>query len=317
MKAYAYAPGKIIVCGEHFVVYGATALAAAINKGTTALAESSSTTTIYSNNLKVQADLSASNIPEKLKPLAAAITAVKEYLNERRGVKLKIRSDLPPRSGLGSSSSSAVATVAATALALGHKLSLDEVIKLAMSAERLVHKNPSGVDVQVSARGGLLLFKKGATPEALHLSRTVNFVVACTGVERRTSDLIERVRVWREQNPSLFNSFVESSTIMSWCCADALCSGDLRRAGAILNFFHAALSWLGISIKEIDTIVEAALSSSALGAKLTGAGGGGSVIILCSEEGVENVIKTVSNVASEVFATPLPNRGLKSWLQKS
>ncbi|MFN3621827.1 MAG: hypothetical protein ACK4TI_02960, partial [Nitrososphaerales archaeon] len=135
--------------------------------------------------------------------------------------------DIPPRSGLGSSSSSAVATVVATALALGHKLSLDEVVELAMSAERLVHKNPSGVDVQVSVRGGLLLFKKGAQPQTLNLSKNVNFVVACTGIERKTGDLIERVKVWREQNPSLFDSLVESSTVMSQCCADALCSSDL------------------------------------------------------------------------------------------
>ncbi|MEM3613985.1 MAG: mevalonate kinase [Nitrososphaerales archaeon] len=317
MEAYAYAPGKIIICGEHFVVYGATALAAAINRGTTAIAETSPTTTIYSKNLEMQADLSTNKIPEKLKPLAAAISSTKEYLNEKRGVKLTIQSNIPPRSGLGSSSSSAVATVAATALALGHKLSLDEVIELAMSAERLVHRSPSGVDVQVSARGGLLLFKKGAKPQTLTLSKNVSFVVACTGIERETSDLIERVKVWREENPSLFNSLVESSTVMSHCCADALCLSDLKRAGAILNFFHATLSWLGISIKEIDRIVEAALSSSAYGAKLTGAGGGGSVIILCSEDKVDNVVKEISSISSEAFATPLPNSGVKTWIQKS
>lgn len=318
MKAYAYAPGKIIICGEHFVVYGATALAAAINRGTTAEAEPSPTTTIYSKDLAGKADLSTSSIPEKLKPIAAAITAVKEHLGEKKGVKLTIQSDLPYRSGLGSSSSSAVAAVAASALALGHKLPLDDVVRLAMSAERIVHKNPSGIDVQASTRGGLLLFTKGSQPEPVELKRKVRFVVASTGVERETSALIERVRLWREQNPSLFNSLVDSTTILSRCCAEALILGDLKRAGAILNFFHTTLSWLGVSIKEIERIVEAALSSpSALGAKLTGAGGGGNVIILCSEEGVEGVAEAVSRVASEAFVTPLPNSGVKTWVQKS
>ena len=319
MKAYAYAPGKIIICGEHFVVYGATALAAAINRGTTAEAEPSpTTTTIYSKDFGLQADLSTNNIPERLKPLAATITAVKEHLDEKKGVKLTIQSDLPPRSGLGSSSSAAVATAAASALALGHKLPLEDVIKLAMSAERIVHKNPSGIDVQVSTRGGLLLFKKGSQPELLQLKKKVRFVIASTGVERETGELVERVRVWRERNPSLFNSLVESVTILSRCCAEALILGDLKRVGAILNFFHTTLSWLGVSIKEIDQIVEAALSSpSALGAKLTGAGGGGSVIILCSEEGAEDVVKSVSKIASETFITPLPNKGVKTWIKKS
>ena len=318
MKAYAYAPGKIIICGEHFVVYGATALAAAINKGTTAKAEPSPTTTIYSKDYGIQADLSTRSIPERLKPLAAAITAVKEHLGEKRGIKLTVQSDLPPRSGLGSSSSSAVAAVAASAVALGHRLPVDDIIKLAMSAERIVHKNPSGIDVQVSARGGLLLFTKGFQPETIQPKKAVNFVVASTGVERETGELIERVRVWRERNPSLFNSLVESATILSRCCAEALMLGDLRRAGAILNFFHTTLSWLGISIKEIEQIVETALSSPlALGAKLTGAGGGGSVIILCSEEGVEDVVKSVSKVAAETFVTPLPNRGMKVWVDKN
>ena len=318
MKAYAYAPGKIIICGEHFVVYGATALAAAINRGTTAEAEPSPTTIIYSKDFGIQADLSTGNIPEKLKPIAAAINSVKEHLGEKRSVKLTIKSDIPPRSGLGSSSSSAVAAVAASALALGHKLRLDEVVDLAMSAERIVHKNPSGIDVQVSTRGGLLLYSKGSQPESIQLHKTVNFVVASTGVERGTSDLIERVRVWREQNPSLFKSLVDSTTILSRCCAEALITSDIKRAGAILNFFHTTLSWLGISIKKIEMIVEAALSSpSALGAKLTGAGGGGSVIILCSEEGVDDVVRAVSKVAAETFVTPLPNNGVKTWSQKS
>jgi mevalonate kinase len=318
LKAYAYAPGKIIICGEHFVVYGATALAAAINKGTTAKAEPASATTIYSKDFGIQADLSTSNIPERLKPLAVAIMAVKEHLGENRGIKLTVQSDLPPRSGLGSSSSSAVAAVAATALALGHKLQLEDIIKLAMSAERIVHKNPSGIDVQVSARGGILLFTRGSQPEPIQLKNKVSFVVASTGVERETGELVERVRLWREQNPSLFNSLVDSATILSRCCAESLISGDIKRAGAILNFFHTTLSWLGISIKKIEQIVEAALSSpSALGAKLTGAGGGGSVIILCSEEGVEDVVRSVSKVASETFVTPLPNNGVKTWIEKS
>jgi mevalonate kinase len=318
LKAYAYAPGKIIICGEHFVVYGATALAAAINRGTTAEAEPSPTTTIYSKDFGIQADLSTNTIPEKLKPLAAAITAVKEHLGEKRGVRLTIRSDLPPGSGLGSSSSSAVAAVAASALALGHRLPLEDVIKLAMSAERIVHKNPSGIDVQVSARGGLLLFTKGSQPEPVELKKEVKFVIASTGVERDTGEMVERVRVWREQNPSLFNSLVESATVLSRCCAEALSLGDLKRVGAILNFFHTTLSWLGVSIKEIEQIVKAALSTpAALGAKLTGAGGGGSVIILCSEGGAEEVVKSVSKVASETFITPLPNSGVKTWVKKS
>ncbi len=318
MKAYAYAPGKIIICGEHFVVYGATALAAAINRGTTAEAEPSPTTTIYSKDFGLQADLSTNSIPEKLMPLTAAITAVKEHLGEKRGVKLTIQSDLPPRSGLGSSSSSAVAAVAASALALGHRLPLDDIIKLAMVAERLVHKNPSGIDVQVSARGGLLLFTKGSQPELIQLKEKVRFVIASTGVERETGELIERVRVWRERNLSLFSSLVESVTTLSRCCAEALILGDLKRVGAILNFFHTTLSWLGISIKEIEQIVEAALSSpAALGAKLTGAGGGGSVIILCSEDGADDVVKSVSKVASETFITTLPNNGVKTWVKKS
>ena len=318
MKACAFAPGKIIICGEHFVVYGATALAAAINKGTTAKAEPSPKTTIYSKDFGIQADLSTSSIPERLKPLAAAITAVKEHLGEKRGVKLTIQSDLPPRSGLGSSSSSAVAAVAASARALGHTLPLDDIIKLAMSAEHLVHKNPSGIDVHVSARGGVLLFTKGTPPEPIQLKKKVRFVIASTGVERETGELVERVRMWREQNPSLFNSLVESASILSRCCAEALILGDLKRAGAILNFFHSTLSWLGISIKEIEQIVEVALSCpAALGAKLTGAGGGGSVIILCSEDGVEDVVKSVSKVASETFITRLPNNGVKTWIEKS
>jgi mevalonate kinase len=318
LKAYAYAPGKIIICGEHFVVYGATALAAAINRGTTAEAEPSPTTTIYSKDFGIQADLSTNTIPEKLKPLAAAITAVKEHLGEKRGVRLTIRSDLPPGSGLGSSSSSAIAAVAASALALGHRLPVEDVIKLAMSAERIVHKNPSGIDVQVSARGGLLLFTKGSQPEPVELKKEVKFVIASTGVKRDTGEMVERVRVWREQNPSLFNSLVESATVLSRCCAEALILGDLKRVGAILNFFHTTLSWLGVSIKEIEQIVEAALSTpAALGAKLTGAGGGGSVIILCSEGGAEEVVKSVSKVASEAFITPLPNNGVRAWVKKS
>ncbi|MBI2184894.1 MAG: mevalonate kinase [Thaumarchaeota archaeon] len=316
MKWAAWAPGKTILIGEHFVVHGAYALAAALTKGVTVQAEPFTTSKIISEQGRLRAD-SLEDAPDPLKPIAAAVQATLRHLDENRGVALTITSDLPRASGLGSSSAVAVASVAATATSLGHQLTKQELAELASVSEKMVHGNPSGVDVAVAIHGGLMLFKKGSTVKPVHLHGTVDLVVGVSGVERRTKVMVEEFAKMKNKYPNSFMGMVNSSSKFSQLAAESLVKRDLETVGSVFNYQHTVLKTFGMSTDLLDKMVEEALRGGALGAKLTGAGGGGSIIALPPNSRAGQVVQALRAVIADAFITKIPAEGVKTWRQRS
>ncbi|MCP8315979.1 MAG: mevalonate kinase, partial [archaeon] len=235
MKFFAKAPGKIIITGEHFVVHGSLALAAAIDKGALVEAEAFEGIEIVSKAFGFFSSKKG-EVPPSLKPTLEAIKATLEFIGERKGVKVIIDSDLPISSGLGSSSAVAVATVAATSSALNHELSLEEMVNLAMVSERITHGKPSGIDVNVAVYGGVILFKMGEKPKQIELDRDIEFLVSYSGIERRTSEMVSKFSRMKKLYPNLFTSLVSSSNYFTEMAAYALVNKDLTTLGSIMNF---------------------------------------------------------------------------------
>ena len=312
MRFFARAPGKVIITGEHFVVHDSYALAGAINRAATVEARANDSMEIFSRNLALKASYPG-KVPSSLAPIAEAAAATLDFLGLKKKVKLVIDSDIPAGSGLGSSSAVAVASVAAIFALAGEEPVKQKLVELAMISERMVHGNPSGIDPSVSSYGGVLLFKKGKAPDLLRLGRPVEFVVAYSGIERKTSRLIKKVSSMKETFPNLFKALTSSSTTLSKIAASSLTSGDLQTLGSILNFYHMILGRLGASSKVLDSMVEAALSERCLGAKLTGAGGGGCVIALPEPSASRNVLSNLSKISKEAFVARLPVEGVRIW----
>ncbi len=312
MRFFARAPGKIIITGEHFVVHDSYALAAAIDRGATVETRYHDSVEILSKNLGLKASY-PDKVHPALAPVVESVAATLKFLGIRRGVKLVIHSELPTGSGLGSSSAVAVASISSLFGLAGEQPDSRKVVDLAMISERMVHGNPSGIDPTVSAYGGVLLFQKGKSPELLKIKRPVEFVVAYSGIERKTSRLIDKVSKMRASFPNIFKSLSSSSTTLSRIAGSSIASADLTTLGSILNFYHMILSRIGASTKVLDSMVETALSSSCLGAKLTGAGGGGCIIALPKPSSSKEVLTNLSKISKEAFVVRVPVEGVRVW----
>jgi mevalonate kinase len=288
--ADASAPGKAILLGEHAAVYGRGAVAVPLSE-----VESRAVVTSLSGPLRIEApDL---NLDVTLKeagggrgaPLAAAVAAALRH----SGVtdpewRVTVSSSVPMASGLGSSASVAVAVVRAVCRACGAEPDSGTVASLAGEADTVAHGRASGIDVAVIARGAPILFRSGAV-EPLSVKRPVGLLVADTGEPSETSGMVARVAAAREAEPATYDAWLAHMGQLVDKGVRLLAEGDDVTLGRTMNQYHLVLQAMRLSSSALDALVGAARDAGALGAKLTGAGGGGSVVVL-PRQGEEDVV---------------------------
>lgn len=322
MGVRASAPAKIILFGEHFVVYGEPAIVLAIDKRVRASAELRTDQRMYINSL----DLGSSGFfmgehfhPEqggkeartKLEPVRIAIQRVLNRSEREAGVDVEIRSSIPVAAGLGSSAAVAAAVAAAVSRLLDVELSGEEVFRIAYEAERFVHGTPSGIDPAISTHGGVFLFRRdrGFTP--LDVKEDMPLVIGDTGMERSTGDLVAMVRKRRKQYPSIIDPIIKAGGEISLRAVEALETGDLHTLGYLMNLNHALLCAIGVSNETLERLVYAARKAGALGAKLTGAGGGGCMIALCPPEKTQRVAEAIERAGGTAFVARKTDEGVR------
>lgn len=272
--------GKLILCGEHAVVYGHPALALAIDRGTTVRLVERPGPTLPTDDTIDDPRL---------------VTALRAVLPPE-GLGVEIRTDLPVGRGMGSSAALAVALVRAEAARLGESLGDHDVFRRAFAVERVFHGNPSGVDQAVSARGGLLRYRRGPPPtfEALPCPKW-RLVVLDSGVAGDTSALVAGVA---SRRPAV-DADLDRIGALADRAAGVL--DDPERLGPLLVENHALLRAIGVSTPALDALVELALAAGAWGAKLAGAGGGGVVVALARDP--ERVVRAARDRGVGAFVT--------------
>jgi mevalonate kinase len=271
------AHGKVILLGEHAVVYGHPALAGALTDGVTV------ETTPGRGILRVPAwglELDSADPMKDGQSLGRAYLALrgKLGLGLSSPVDLVVRFGVPTGSGLGSSAAWAVAV--ARALCAAHDLSESLVLDAAMASETVVHGKPSGLDHTVAHQGGFGLFvrEKGLSPVAA--AQPVPLVVGHTGRERDTKGRVQRVaELLAERRDEVSHRFEQIGRLVTRGRA-AVERGALGELGAAMSENQRHLSALEVSCPEIDRMCRLAEEAGAVGAKLTGGGGGGCVIAL-------------------------------------
>ena len=246
------APGKVLLFGEHAVVYGHPAIAAAVDKYLTVLVEPADT----------------ADVPEPF-------IAIAREAGWTRGFTVEITSEIPFGSGLGSSAALGVAL----ARAFKPQCSAEEAARLAMKLETVLHGAPSGVDPAACAHGGVIWFVRGRSPEPLRLNAWL--VVALSGVARGTHTTVLSLAERRKTDPRV-DALLEKLGKIALEARAHLSS--LPALGVLMDDAHAALRELGVSCPELEAAVGRLKSAGALGAKLTGAGGGGAAIGLARDE---------------------------------
>jgi len=255
--------------------------------------------------------------PDALRPARKVVGSLYRSRKAEPRVSISITSSLTEGAGLGSSAATMVAIAGATGALEGWGLDETALVKAGEVGEKLVHGNPSGIDATVSATGGVVLFKRGEAPRRVELPAPVTLLVAFSGARRNTGRLVSKVTGMKEIYPSLFASLCDSATLVSGLCAEALVKGDAASLGRLLTYSHAVLARAGASNKRLDQLVDLCLGSGCLGAKLTGAGGGGSVLAVPPPDAEEarSVAERLTKRGYDSFFTKIPTAGARAWTE--
>lgn len=319
----ARAPAKVIITGEHFVVHGQPALAAAVDLYSTVSVEAGSPgiVEISSSELGIDARFQTGALDEKdlessersiLEPLMLVVERTLERAGSKgRGLRLQIKSQIPVGVGLGSSASTAVSTAAAVAHFLGLQPDRGLICELASVQEQSIHKKPSGIDAMITTYGGVVLFKIGQSPVHLQPAEEVRIIIGNTGTARSTGDLVSKVSQRVQLGDRDLARISDSAGQLTLQAVNAYKNKDFRQLGRLMDENHGLLRQIGVSTPQLDRLVEAARDAGALGAKLTGAGGGGCMIALARPVDDKRVSEAIDAAGGRSYIVAIDRLGVR------
>lgn len=305
------APGKIILFGEHSVVYGRGAIASAIDLRTYTEGKllNEKTIKIHANDLKIPG-LSISFSEEEVflgtdygkagyvvSYVKSAIERIFTEYGSRKGFEISIRSDIPVGAGLGSSAAVVVPTLKLLSELLEMNLKNEDIARMGKEVEFEVQGSSSGLDPAVSALGGGVYFKKGKIER--FSAPQLPIIVGYTGEKGSTKVLLEKVKILRDEYPEIVEDIMDAMEDIADKGRKILTEdGDLKELGKLMNINNGLLEAIGVSTKELSDLVFASRISGALGAKITGAGGGGCMYALTPNKRSE--VETAIRIAGGI-----------------
>lgn len=323
MGVVASAPAKIILFGEHFVVYGEPAIVIAINKRARATAErrqdnrlrfhstNLSTACYFENGVFKVEQGDAKETRLKFEPVKLTVERVLSKYGKNVGLDVEIDSTIPVGAGLGSSAAVVTSVAAAVGALLELKLTKEDIFRIAYDAEKTVHGNPSGVDPAIATFGGTLLFQIDTGFKPVEVNSDIPLVIGDTGVVRSTRVQVEKVREIMDNYPQIADSLRKAAREIVLRAVTALKESDLVTLGTLMNINHALLYGVGVSDESLEWLTSAARKAGALGAKLTGAGGGGCMIALAKAEKLDNVSEAIMRAGGSPFVAKKTDEGVK------
>ena len=311
MTSIAKAPGKIILFGEHFVVYENTAILGAINKYATVTSEKTNTDNILvSSSLgqsSIQKDEDVSNIEKKFRPFFYIAKQVIEKNNFDKGITIKIESDIPIGAGLGSSSACCVAA-AASILNLFNNTDEKEVLELAINAEKTIFPNTSGADCTVSVSGGIIEYQKEKGFSKIETENEFNFIIIDSEQVHSTDKVVERVRKFKEDNSDVFTELCSEEERLIAKALDSMKKNDLETIGKCMAQNQMFLEQIGVSNDELLSITKE-IEKITFGAKITGAGDGGCIIALTQKD--DDLSEYVNTTKYQTYQVTIQKTGMQ------
>jgi mevalonate kinase len=294
----ATSPGKIILFGEHAVVYGEPAIAVPISSVQTR-AIVNAVIGGSSGEIQIDApDISLSAAVMELDPnhpLRAAVVAVvgNKDPGEIPACKIQISSTIPAASGLGSGAAVSTALIRAFSAFLGQRLTDEQVSHLTFEVEKIHHGTPSGIDNTVIAHQKPIYYLKGEPFQFLSIGTPFSILIAGSGIPGQTKEAVQQVRQNWINDPDRYDSLFKSIGEISKMAKELIDTGSLADLGPLMDENHILLQQLGVSTPELDLLVDTARKAGALGAKLSGGGLGGNIIALV-DEGIDQITKALT-----------------------
>ncbi|HZX20152.1 MAG TPA: mevalonate kinase [archaeon] len=298
--------GKVILFGEHFVVYGLPGLVAAVEMNTTCSFEKNEKG-VVSNDLVTKEKIVFGKNPKKM--LDKVLKVVFEETKVKPGnFRLKLTTNMSLRGGLGSSAALGVAIARCLNEQFNLKMSDEKINDIAFKVEKLFHGNPSGIDNTASTYGGLLEFGKSGNGNKIEKLKTkeVEIVLADTGIYHDTGELVAGVKERKEKEPQKYAKIFKEYEELYPKAKKAVLTADWLETGRLMNKNHELLKEMEVSCPEIEDLCNVTLKAGALGAKLTGAGVGGNIIALTPGKKLqEKVAKECKKLGFKVYKTKI------------
>jgi mevalonate kinase len=295
------APGKIILFGEHAVVYGRPALAVPVVQVQAQVEVTDSPRPgirISAPGVDLEAELNA--LPSE-HPVAAVIHNLLFSLgiSPFPNLDIAIASSIPVASGLGSGAAVSVALIRALASHLGHSLSDEGVNAFAYEIEKLHHGTPSGIDNTVITYARPVYFIKGQAMETFRVGRPFTLVIGDTGMRAPTREPVGDLRKLWEADRDKWERVFDRAGRIAANARDLIEAGRPQELGTLMDQNHALLQEMTVSSPELDHLVEAAREAGALGAKLSGGGRGGNMIALVPPAEAESVAESLRRAGAK------------------
>ena len=313
MKSKASSPAKVILFGEHFVVYGVKAILCAINKRITVTAETikEKKISIKSNigNLELEPNKEISEINSPLKPFYYLANKLLE--NQKTGIKIDVESDIPLGVGLGSSSACCVAGAAAISR-LFNKTSKEEILKLAIEAERTIFENTSGADCTVCTYGGIMEYDKKNGFNKIESEPNFHLVIANSNMEHSTKSVVEGVKQFKEKDENMFSTLCNKESKLIEDVLELLKESNIAELGNKIRENQEYLEIIGISNEKLRKMIQIGQNKS-FGAKITGAGGGGCIFALTDESNLEQTMNQFKDENYDCFSVKIDFKGLDTF----
>jgi hydroxymethylglutaryl-CoA reductase len=286
--------GKVILLGEHAVVYGRHAIAAPIPLKIKALVEDCDEG-IHLLIPRWNVEYRLASNPSERRSFERPAGALLDHLGlSKRARTIEVFPEVPRSMGLGGSAAMAVASVRALDKHFRLRLSDDEVNRLAFESEKLAHGSPSGLDNTLACYGKAVVFRAGDPPlvETLNIREPIPAVIGMTGLEGLTAKTVGHVReAWQRDN-KLYERIFDQIDALTLRGIQAIQDNDLPTLGQLMNICQGMLNALQVSTPELEKLCAIARENGALGAKLTGGGGGGSIVAICDGD-TEPVVSAI------------------------
>ena len=295
--------GKVILFGEHFVVYGLPAIAAAIGDNTIATIEKSDRFCLIDNRPETPGYKK-----EKAGQREESTKKILEFMKidtKTNPIKITLGGNLLAASGVGASAASCTAIARALSVFFKLNLSDEKINEIAYEGEKGYHGTPSGIDNACSTFGGLIWYRKNLNGEPnliekIKPKQPIGIVMGNTSITSDTKKAVAEVAERKKNNPERFNKIFDEYEQIAVAARKALESFDLKKVGDLMNKNQLLLKEIGVSCSELDFLVELALSNGAYGAKLTGTGKGGYMVALTPTPEIQD--KVANAMKKEGFA---------------
>ncbi len=329
------APGVVKLFGEHAVVYGKRAIAAAVDMWATAVAEklNGRNISISMPDLDFESEFSCREAGEayerylsedigkigkdyeRLKlPYMVIIGRLLKLTKNGTGLKLKISSNIPLQKGFASSGACSTAAAIAAAKLFGASLDYNEIIDIARDGERIMHlnKNAGAIDVSTTFYGGIVSYKAGSIARHNEIKNGIELVIIDTGPKKSTAETVGHVSELYNKDRKHAEEILAQIDGCSDDGLDALRKSDMARLGKAMSRNHELLKMLGVSSKGLDLAVSEGIGNGAYGVKLSGGGGGGIAIAVPSDR--ELLIKTMNELGFKAYPTKIAKDGAVSFV---